>query len=246
MPYSPFLPVSNWKDPQSPPGPSRAAIALPQVVAFHDVRGDDADMSDSDPGPHDRAAASGTMRATVPEAARALGISERSVRKRLVAGTLDGIKEGKSWVVLLPATSDAALTDPDADPRVDPADPAGSADPVAAQRYGPHAALEVAAVEVLERLFRDERQRADENRDAALHWQARALRAEEKLAALEAGPIAGPTSQESPNASQDAQDGPGRGDPPQMAADTSKGTHDVPTPASEGLWRKLWRAIIGG
>ncbi len=49
----------------------------------------------------------GTARYSVPEAARALGISERAVRKRIVAGTLPAEKEGSRWVVFLPAGTQA-------------------------------------------------------------------------------------------------------------------------------------------
>jgi hypothetical protein len=43
----------------------------------------------------------GTVRYSVPETARLLNISERAVRKRITAGTLDAHKEGNAWVVLL-------------------------------------------------------------------------------------------------------------------------------------------------
>ncbi len=42
---------------------------------------------------------------TVPAAAQALGISERAVRKRITAGTLEAIKDGTRWLVYLPEPS---------------------------------------------------------------------------------------------------------------------------------------------
>ncbi len=40
---------------------------------------------------------------TVPAAAQALGISERAVRKRITAGTLEAVRDGTRWLVYLPA-----------------------------------------------------------------------------------------------------------------------------------------------
>jgi excisionase family DNA binding protein len=45
----------------------------------------------------------GTVRYSVPEAARYLGISERAVRKRIDAGTLAAERNGSRWVVFLKA-----------------------------------------------------------------------------------------------------------------------------------------------
>ena len=60
----------------------------------------------------------GTMRYSVPETARLLGISERAVRKRIEAGTLAAEQEGegKPWTVFLPA---------EAVPQAAPGGPAG-------------------------------------------------------------------------------------------------------------------------
>jgi len=200
-------------------------------------------MSDTDPGPKIRAATGGTVRTTVPEAARHLGISERSVRKRLVAGTLAGVKEGKSWIVLLYATPDAALTDSTADSSV-------LADPNAALPRGPGTALESAAIAVLERLLREERRTADENRDAALHWQFRALRAEETVAALQAGPIAQEAGDRiHDHAPVSEKQALLRDDGPSMASDTLHEASAAPDLASERLalgWRRWWRRMIGG
>src|SRR5215213_1635252 len=69
-------------------------------------------MSDpAEPVPPTSAAPPGTERGparySVPQVARVLGISERAVRKRIMAGTLDAHKEGSAWVVLLHAISEA-------------------------------------------------------------------------------------------------------------------------------------------
>ena len=164
----------------------------------------------------------------MPEAARHLGISERSVRKRLVAGTLDGVKEGKSWTVLLHATPDAAQD----------AVPTAFAVPSAVPLSGPDAAL---AVTVLERLLREERRAADENRDAALHWQFRALQAEERLAALEAGPIAQDTGEHPQDVPLDTNTGSVRD-----AEATKAAEPDTPSADTLALgWRRWFRRIVG-
>src|SRR5215213_11991027 len=67
----------------------------------------------------------GTVRYSVPEVARLLGISERAVRKRITTGTLDAHKEGSAWVVLLPTTTGAVLAAPAAPEAVPSAAPGG-------------------------------------------------------------------------------------------------------------------------
>jgi hypothetical protein len=91
------------------------------------------------------------VRYSVPQVARVLGISERAVRKRITAGTLDAHKEGSAWVVLLPATSEAV-----------PAVPAAQG----AAPEGGTAARDVdqgvhEAIIQLRTLLAEERQRAD-------------------------------------------------------------------------------------
>lgn len=46
-------------------------------------------------------------------------------------------------------------------------------------------------------------------------------------------------------ASQDAPEPPGRVDSPRVDDSTLQSSRDVPVPASEGLWQRLWRAISG-
>jgi hypothetical protein len=124
----------------------------------------------------------GTTRYSVPEVARLLGISERAVRKRITAGTLDAHKEGNAWVVLLSATTGAV--------------PAAPAAPEAVPSAAPEGGTGAAAVDLTPLVEYLERKDAEIRRlsDALAGWQFRALRAEEKIEALEAGPIAGDTA----------------------------------------------------
>jgi len=122
----------------------------------------------------------------VPEVARQLNISERAVRKRITAGTLDAHKEGSAWVVLLPATMGAVPAAPTAQEAVPEG---GTAAPDVGQ--GLHE-----AIVQLRTLLAEERQRADRYLEASTIWQGRALQLEERLKALEAGPIAGDVPQE--------------------------------------------------
>jgi hypothetical protein len=118
----------------------------------------------------------GTTRYSVPQVARVLGISERAVRKRLTAGTLDAHEEGNAWVVLLPPTTGAV-----------PAASAGpGAVPGAAPEGGTRAVDLAPMAELIDRLTRDNQELAA---GAAL-WQERARFLGERLQALEAGPIA--------------------------------------------------------
>jgi hypothetical protein len=144
------------------------------------------------------------MRYSVPEVARLLGISERAVRKRITAGTLDAHKEGNAWVVLLPATTGAVPMAPAASGAVPSAAPVGGTG--------------TAAVDLTPLVEHLERKDAEIRRlsDALAGWQFRALRAEEKIEALEAGPIAGEAS----DIPQERAPAPGRDDEPVRASET--------------------------
>ena len=125
-------------------------------------------------------------RYSVPEAARRLGISERAVRKRITAGTLDAHKLGPAWVVLLPATTEtvpsAVRTAPAASAAVPGHDMRGTAGGTAVP------VVDLAPlVSLIEKKDAEIRQLTD----ATMAWQFRALRAEERLAALEAGTQSG-------------------------------------------------------
>jgi len=157
----------------------------------------------------------GTARYSVPEVARVLGISERAVRKRITAGTLDAHKEGNAWVVLLSSTTGAV--------------PAAPAAPGAVPERG----TEGGTVDVapLAELLADVTRRNEELAAAAALWQYRAMQAEERLAQLETGPIAG-----------DVEDAPvseilvpPRDEDPMMAAETMSKTQERP-------W---WRRLVG-
>lgn len=168
----------------------------------------------------------GTARYSVPEVARVLGISERAVRKRITVGTLDAHKEGNAWVVLLPATTEAVpavLAAPGAVPE------SGTGGGTAAPDVGQ--GLNEAIVQ-LRTLLAEERQRADRYLEASTIWQSRALQLEERLKALESGPIAADIVQ---NAPQERDSAPQRDDVPAEASDTR-----------QAAWRRWWRRMTGG
>ncbi len=118
----------------------------------------------------------GTARHSVPEAARALGISERAVRKRITAGTLAAEKDGHAWVVFLPAGTGAAPT----------AEPEPGGGPGAAPDRRQAAPEAVPDLSPLVDLI--DRQGAEIARltEAATVWQMRSRQAEERVLALEA------------------------------------------------------------
>jgi hypothetical protein len=190
----------------------------------------------TEPVPPPSAAASepegGTTRYSVPEVARRLGISERAVRKRITVGTLTAHKEQGAWVVLLPATMGAVPPDP----AVLEAVPEHG---ITAQEGGTGApAVDLAPlVAHLERKD-DEIRRLSE---AAMAWQFRALRAEERLAQLEPGPIAA--------VDQNAQDMPQARDPGPVRDDRPAEASQTFEPVSDTLglvWRRWWRRVRGG
>lgn len=55
-----------------------------------------------------RAIPPGLVPHSVREAATVLGVTERTVTRRCTAGTLPALREGKSWLVLLPAHGSAS------------------------------------------------------------------------------------------------------------------------------------------
>jgi hypothetical protein len=94
------------------------------------------------------------------------------------------------------------------------------------------------AVAVLRELLAEERRKSDSLLEASLIWQGRAMQLEERLQALEAGPIAGDmvTTVTSP---QERPPDPQRNVAGVRAAETSQG-------AQEPAWRRLWRRVTGG
>jgi hypothetical protein len=86
-------------------------------------------------------------------------------------------------------------------------------------------------------------------RDAAAGWQFRAIRAEERLAQLEAGPLAGVTeTPEAAYAPVDATEAPQHVDPVHMASEPLRGAYGESVPAQVSLatgWRRWWRRVMG-
>ena len=122
----------------------------------------------------------GTARYSVPEAARALGISERAVRKRIEAGTLHAERVGRAWSVALsavplavPGAETTVLSAPGAVPSAVPTAPVP---PSTAPDLTP-------LVDHIARLEGEVRHLAE----AATVWQVRAVQAEEQLKQLTAG-----------------------------------------------------------
>src|SRR5688572_16980574 len=111
----------------------------------------------------------GTVRYSVPEAARALGISERAVRKRIDAHTLFAVREGRSWCVYLPGGTAEVP-----EPAVPTAEPAVPPDPVPEPDAVPAAVPGGTDLRPLVDLV--ERQAAEIQRltEAATTWQLRA------------------------------------------------------------------------
>ena len=175
----------------------------------------------AEPVPPPRAApagtAGGTVRYSVPEVARLLRISERAVRKQITAGALDAHKEGNAWVVLLPSTMGAVPVVPAAQEAVPGAVPEG----------GPAGPDVHEAIIQLRTLLAEERQRADRYLEASTIWQGRARQLEERLQALESGPM--PAGEPRQDASRDANTGPQRDDQPAKGA--------------KGLWRRFLRLV---
>lgn len=181
-------------------------------------------MSDpTEPVPPTSAAPIGTERGTarysVPETARLLGISERAVRKRITAGTLEAHKEGNAWVVLLPSTTEAVPAAPAAPGAVPSAVPEGGTVDLASM------------AELIGQLTRDNQELAA----AAALWQERARFLGERLQALEAGPIAGDVG----HAPQDVPREP-------TPHERREAFWHAPARASEGLIARLRRLLGRG
>lgn len=146
-------------------------------------------------------------------------------------------KEQAAWVVLS-ATTGAVPAEPAAPEAV-------HEDGTSAQEGGTGAAaVDLAPMVAYLGRKDDEIRRQPE---AATAWQFRALRAEERLAQLEAGPIAGDVDQgslltaEPQNAPQERYPGPVRDDRAAEASETLP-----PVSAALGLtWRRWWRRMRG-
>jgi len=172
----------------------------------------------------------GTGPASVPEAARALGISERAVRKRITAGTIAAEKVGPAWVVALPAGTGATEGAVPAAPAV----PGAALGAVPGAVPGP--ALEAGAggtdLAPLADLIERQSEEIQRLTAAATLWQERARHLEGRVLALAAGPTHG---------TDVTQIGvPGDFPPP------SGGKGDGPPQASPApRWRRWWRRLGG-
>jgi excisionase family DNA binding protein len=169
------------------------------------------------------------------EAAVALGVSERTVRRAIQRGEIIATKHAGSFQITPAAIEDfrrretgqgvlshAASPDRPAAARDIPVDRAAATD--TSQVAGD-------AVAVLRELLAEERRKSDSLLEASLVWQGRALQLEERLKALEAGPIAGDVEE----AAVTHESGPLRGDQAAEGADTR-----------QRAWRRWWRKMTGG
>ncbi len=173
------------------------------------------------------------LRYSVPEAARALGISERAVRKRIDAGTLEAEKDGRSWSVFLPTLTGAARPAVPAAPVTVVAEPGTGTGPEPASPPAAHAVPEAVppSVDLAPLAELIERQASEIQRltEAATTWQMRAGILEQQLKQLTAGDDTRP---DTPNAAQEPQ---GETQPVNVAPDT---------PLS--WWASWWRRLVGG
>ncbi len=169
------------------------------------------------------------VRYSVPEAARALGISERAVRKRIDAGTLEAEKDGRAWSVLLPTVTGTARPAVPAAPVTVVAEPGTGTGPEPAAPLAAHAVPEAvpASVDLAPLAELIERQAAEIQRltEAATTWQMRAGILEQQLKQLTAGDDTPP---DAPHAAQEPHHG---AHPAHVAADTS-------APAHAPWWRR--------
>jgi excisionase family DNA binding protein len=129
------------------------------------------------------------------EAATALGVSERTVRRAIQRGEIVSTKHAGSFQITPAAIDDyrrretgQAVLAHAASPDSGAAAPDAPADRTAATDAGQGAGD---AVAVLRELLAEERRKSDSLLEASLIWQGRAMQLEERLQALEAGPIAG-------------------------------------------------------
>ena len=124
------------------------------------------------------------MRYSVPEAAWAIGISERAVRKRIDAGTLHAERVGRSWSVVLPAVPGTARSAVPAAPVLVVMEPTGPEVPPP----GPQLAVPGGAdLAPLVNHIADHERRVERLTESSTVWQLRAMQAEERLKQLTAG-----------------------------------------------------------
>lgn len=170
---------------------------------------------------------------TVREAAARMGLSERGVRKRLEAGTLAGERTPAGWRI--PAA--AAVPDAGTASRREAGGTSSARRAGTGTAAAPGPGMAPAPVDLAPLAAIIERQAAEVQRltEAATVWQLRAIRAEERLQAIEANASsAAETAADTPGgprASASGADGP----------DTGRADHG----AQAGVWAALRRWLRG-
>ena len=174
------------------------------------------------------------------EAAKALGVSERTIRRAIQRGELVATKHAGSFQITPAALDDYRRGETGQPVLSHAATPDSSA---AAQDTNavPHAADTgqgtADAVAVLRELLAEERRKSDALLEASLIWQTRALQLEQRLKELEAGPIAGAMPDQGTSAPNDATD---EERPRLDAAFLEQGApFDAPAPDPRPWWRRL-------
>jgi excisionase family DNA binding protein len=187
---------------------------------------DDAAASDTDP-------LSGVQSAR--EAALALGVSERTIRRAIQRGELAATK--RAGIFHITPSALETYRQHEAERRMKSAAAAQAVHVEATDTDQSFAAAADTgqengdAVGVLRDLLAEERARSDRLLEAATLWQARAMQLEERVKALEAGPVL------QPDAAVDANEGPGRVMPAATTGDASR--------SEPSRWGRFWRALTG-
>ena len=128
------------------------------------------------------------------DAARFLGVHERTIRRRIAAGSLPAVKVGTSYHIprtaleRVPTGHQTGQRTADMpQPTTGQPDRDAVAQPDTGQAVPQSTPQDDAAVIELRRLLEEERARADRYHEAATIWQYRALASERELQALMAG-----------------------------------------------------------
>lgn len=185
------------------------------------------------------------------DAAAILGLSTEATRKRIQRGTLAGLKIDGAWFVERLSLPDGPIGRPDMS--MGPPDSGVQTSGRLHKVTGPDVRTTVETpsvdlsplVEMISQLHSENRQLAE----AATIWQMRARQAEEKLSALEAGPIAAPASELNlVDASESMLEALQRDEVPQKGAEALKMPLEVSAPAEVQLatgWRRWFRRVMG-
>jgi len=198
------------------------------------------DRDNDRPRDHDEAVGQPTtdqVEDSIEAVAQRLGISVNAVRQRLKRGTLRGRKEAGGWVVFLP-TDYAATGAPGRRP---------SDQPPTGPRPAANRPSDQGDIAPLAALIADLARQNAELAGSAAHWQARAMVLQERLAAIEAGPIAAaaPASADREYAAGSENTAPQRGDVPHGAQLSLNAASDAPASGAESLVARVWRRLTG-